>query len=65
MKKFALMFAMLIGLVGNAFATEDVWSTATAAATSAVSSVGALLIILVGIPVAFLAYRVVKRGLRG
>jgi hypothetical protein len=66
MKKGYLMGLMLFALailmsVKEVFATDDVWTTATGAVTTASGSATAILIVAVGIPLAFLAFSVVKK----
>jgi hypothetical protein len=45
---------------GRVFADGDVWSAATSAATTASTNAVALMIVLIGIPVALFGYKIVK-----
>ncbi len=52
--------AAVLGAPAAAMATDDVWSAATTAVTTASTNTTALLIVGIGIPVAMLGYKVVK-----
>ncbi|MGD0485823.1 MAG: hypothetical protein ABSB94_01370 [Syntrophorhabdales bacterium] len=53
--------AAVLGSPALALADGDVWSAATTAVTTASTNTTALLIVGIGIPVAMLGYKVVKR----
>lgn len=59
-KRFLIGAAGVLSPVA-AFATDDVWSTATSAITTASTNIGTTLIAFVGIAAAFLGYKYVRR----
>ncbi len=63
--KLVKVAGVLVGLAPGAAMAADVWTAATTEVTTAVTSVTALLMAAVGIPLAFLGYRVIKRVVSG
>lgn len=63
---FAGRAAMVAGAVGApVLAKADIWTQGTTAVTEATTNVTALLIVAVGIPIAFFGYKVLKRIIHG
>ena len=62
-KGFIVMAALLLTVVFSSIshATDDVWTAATTAMTTTATNVTALLVVAVGIGVAFLGYKFVKK----
>jgi hypothetical protein len=64
MKKFLGGLALAgsaLAVPGMALADDDVWSAATTAVTTASTNCTSLLILAIGISVAFVGYKVAKR----
>jgi hypothetical protein len=65
MKRFTKMFCAVSAVLASAApAMADVYTDADAAIDTAVAAIGPLLIVGLGIPLAFLGFRVVKRIIR-